>query len=137
MRVARVFLLMLALPLLAGASDKRSARDLSGAWEGSYICGLTAMRLKLVMGGHPVGTVAGSFIIGDPAKPTGRFRVRGMYDASANALALRGAEWEDYPREGEWATLDLVGAVDWDKHTIAGKVLGKDCTTFSVTRAGD
>jgi hypothetical protein len=114
-------------------------RELSGRWDGTYVCaqGETALRLDLRAG--PSGVVSGVFrfsSIGqaealNPEIPGGEYPVMGML--AGGALSLRPVDVRRMP--GSYIPVGVLGSVAGRR--MQGRIEGPSCTTFSVRKTAD
>ena len=109
----------------------------AGTWIGSYTCaqGVTALDLSLTADGG--NRVRGIFHFASlPPRhqvPEGCFRMAGRFDPQTGALTLAPGEW--LRRPPGYVTVGLRGVVTPDGGTLAGRVEGPGCTSFTLRRA--
>ncbi|MGD1864036.1 MAG: hypothetical protein ACFB0D_05735 [Phormidesmis sp.] len=122
-------------------SEAPSVDFLNGVWEGSYTCsrGLTRLRLDIQADSARDIDVVFSFSAHptNPGSPSGRFRMRGEYEAAYSAnvpslIDLDATAWIDRP--SGYATVDLLGTVSGVSRRITGSVDLEGCSTFEVAK---
>ncbi len=127
-----------------GVEERRAAllRD----WRGRYVCnqGETGLILaidRVAPRADGKLELRARFIFHaidvNPRLPTGCFAMSGVYDPATGAVALSAGRWlrrPDGPGEN-WVTVDLEGRVAHGAGAVAGRIIGYNCTTFSLKRA--
>ncbi|HSA80710.1 MAG TPA: hypothetical protein VLE23_07785, partial [Geminicoccaceae bacterium] len=110
--------------------------QLTGRWEGSYQCQGEVVGMALEVQPPQGDRVAARFDFfpaeGAPSFPAGSFRVDGVFELDSRRLRLTAGDWIERP----WGVQrhDLVGTVQDDGLTIAGRVLTTGCSEFKVQR---
>lgn len=101
-------------------------------YRGSYICnqGITAVTLWVAedtavffFHAHP----------DNPGVPSGSYSMQGQVDLSGGAMHLKAVQWMKQP-EG-YVMVDLDGVSHDGGLSFQGKVIGPNCSSFSVARA--
>jgi hypothetical protein len=110
--------------------------DLSGQWNGSYVCNQGITGLVLTIRQYQDGTASGVFAFhpapSNPQVPRGSFAVAGTFENGV--LTLRATNWIEQPPG--YLTVDLQAAYDPSTPGhLDGRVYGANCTTFSADRA--
>jgi hypothetical protein len=110
--------------------------QLTGRWEGRYQCQGGAVGMALEIESLRADQVTARFDFfpaeGAPSFPAGSFRVGGVFERDSRRLRLTAGDWIERP----WGFQrhDLVGTVQDDGQTIAGRVLTTGCSEFKVQR---
>jgi hypothetical protein len=137
----RLVALAAALSLLSAPASAADASHVDGVWEGGYICGQGKTFLRLTLDGGPDGVVTGTFYFTSASwnggsnltVPEGEYRVSGnMY--LDGKLFLNGVGWNNQPYN--YSMVGLEGRVETDAQGthFSGRVIGDNCTNFSVRK---
>ncbi len=116
-------------------SPSEAVTDLSGRWNGSYVCNQGITGLVLTVEQYQDGSVTGVFAFypapSNPTVPRGSFAVAGTF--GSGVLTLRATHWIEQPPG--YLTVDLQAAYDPSAPGhLDGRVYGANCTTFSADR---
>ncbi|MFE5208109.1 serine/threonine-protein kinase [Streptomyces sp. NPDC056600] len=116
-------------------SPSEVVTDLSGRWNGSYVCNQGITGLVLTVDQYQDGSVTGVFAFypapSNPTVPRGSFAVAGTFESGV--LTLRATNWIEQPPG--YLTVDLQAAYDPSAPGhMDGRVYGANCTTFSADR---
>lgn len=116
--------------------------QLTGIWEGSYICGQGLTRLRLAINARSTSEIDALFIFSahpnNPGVPSGMFAMQGTYQIFGlsempNRLELNATEWIQRP--SGYGTVDLAGTLYLEENRLIGDVT--NCSTFDVERVSD
>ncbi|MGW3151415.1 protein kinase domain-containing protein [Streptomyces sp. NPDC001177] len=118
------------------SSPAADATDLSGRWNGSYVCNQGITGLVLTIEDHDDGTADAVFSFypapSNPQVPRGSFAMTGTVENGV--LTLRATQWINQPPN--YLTVDLQGSYDTlTPNHLDGRVYGPNCTTFSADRS--
>ncbi|MFE0514720.1 hypothetical protein ACFW2E_33705, partial [Streptomyces sp. NPDC058964] len=118
------------------SAPAESATDLSGRWNGSYVCNQGITGLVLTIEEHDDGTVDAVFAFypapSNPQVPRGSFAMAGT--VQNGVLTLRATQWINQPPN--YLAVDLQGSYDTlTPDHLDGRVYGPNCTTFSADRS--
>jgi hypothetical protein len=106
--------------------------QISGTWEGSYVCRQGKTGLRLTASGVNAGRLTATFefyaLPENPGVPSGSFTMRGSH--TGQKAALNGARWVKRPIG--YVMVGLNGSVSGDH--FAGSVRGSGCGTFSLDK---
>ncbi|MGW1889945.1 protein kinase domain-containing protein [Streptomyces sp. NPDC002004] len=110
--------------------------DLSGRWNGSYVCNQGITGLVLTVEQHDDGTADAVFSFypapSNPQVPRGSFAMAGTMQNGV--LTLRATHWINEPPN--YLTVDLQATYDTSAPDhLDGLVYGPNCTTFSADRS--
>ncbi|MFJ4716356.1 serine/threonine-protein kinase [Streptomyces sp. NPDC088785] len=117
-------------------SDSEETDDLSGRWDGSYLCNQGITGLSLTVEQHGDGSADAVFSFypapSNPGVPRGSFAMEGTY--TGGVLTLRASHWIDQPPG--YAAVNLSATYDSSTPDhLDGLVYGANCTTFSTQRS--
>ncbi|MER5476429.1 serine/threonine-protein kinase [Streptomyces sp. NPDC002734] len=117
-------------------SPSEAVTDLSGRWNGSYVCNQGVTGLVLTVEQYQDGSVTGVFAFypapSNPTVPRGSFAVAGTFESGV--LTLRATNWIEQPPG--YLTVELQAAYDPSTPGhLDGRVYGANCTTFSADRS--
>ncbi|WP_353946603.1 serine/threonine-protein kinase [Streptomyces sp. HUAS MG91] len=120
----------------ASPSDSTETEDLSGQWDGSYLCNQGITGLSLTIEQHGDGTADAVFSFypapSNPGVPRGSFAMEGTY--AGGVLTLRASRWINQPPD--YAAVNLSATYDTSTPDhLDGLVYGANCTTFSTERS--
>ncbi|MEW2051306.1 serine/threonine-protein kinase [Streptomyces sp. NPDC005476] len=123
-------------PSQTPASDPEAGTDLSGQWNGSYVCNQGITGLVLTIEQSSDGTAEAVFAFypapSNPQVPRGSFAMAGTVENGV--LTLRATHWIDQPPD--YLTVDLQAAPDSSTPDhLDGRIYGSGCTTFSADRS--
>jgi hypothetical protein len=122
--------------LIPGNRSENRSSDLTGNWEGTYICGQGLTNLNLAISQNSSSEISAIFKFSasksNPAVPSGSFRMTGTYDSRTNKIVLNATQWVNRP--AGYITVDLVGKVSQGNTTISGEVVSSNCSTFTVEK---
>jgi hypothetical protein len=110
--------------------------DLTGTWEGSYLCGQGLTNLILVITQNNSSEISAVFNFSasrnNRSVPSGSFKMEGSFDNKTNKITLRATDWFKQPPG--YVTVDLVGNMSPGNARISGEILNSACSTFTVER---
>ncbi|MFJ3233955.1 serine/threonine-protein kinase [Streptomyces sp. NPDC086787] len=118
------------------SSPPADVTDLSGQWNGSYVCNQGITGLVLTIEQHYDGSADAVFAFypapSNPQVPRGSFAMSGTVEGGV--LTLRATQWINQP--SGWLTVDLQGSYDTaTPGHLDGRIYGPNCTTFSADRS--
>jgi hypothetical protein len=106
------------------------ASDLTGRFEGSYICGQGETRLVLDLQVDALGNLKGVFTFGGTdGTPLGRFAMNGVW--SAQNFYLTADHWIQRPEGYQMVNITGYSAQGGG---LTGEIVAQGCSGFSVTR---
>lgn len=110
--------------------------DLTGDWEGTYVCGQGLTNLKLSISQSNSFEISAVFKFSanrsNPSVLSGSYRMIGTYDSKTNEIKLRATDWINQP--SGYMTVDLAGKVSQGNTKISGDVINSSCSTFSLEK---
>lgn len=118
------------------SSPTDDVADLSGQWDGSYICNQGVTDLALTITQYDDGTAEAVFSFypdpSNPQVPRGSFAMEGTF--SGGVLTLRATHWINQPPD--FVAVNLQATYDTSTpDQLNGLVYGPNCTTFSTQRS--
>jgi hypothetical protein len=106
-------------------------QKLNGLWSGVYVCAQGQTAAQLLINATPQGVTAVMAFAVPNGKP-GSFLMNGTFAPANNQLALQFVRWGNHP--ANYVPANLAGTVNFDQHTISGRVLAPGCTNFLLRR---
>ncbi|MEU6843874.1 serine/threonine-protein kinase [Streptomyces sp. NPDC046716] len=117
-------------------SYSSGTQNLSGKWNGSYICNQGITGLSLTIEQHSDGTADAVFSFypapSNPGVPRGSFAMKGTL--TGRVLTLKASRWIDRPSDFDPVDLSAVYDSSTPDH-LDGLILGGNCSTFSTERS--
>ena len=108
-----------------------SYQKLNGLWSGVYACAQGQTAAQLLINATPQGVTAVMAFAVPNSKP-GSFLMSGTFAPANGQLALQFVRWGNHP--ANYIPANLAGTVNFDQHTISGRVLAPGCTNFLLRR---
>ena len=106
-------------------ASSKSSSNLTGNWEGTYICGQGLTNLTLVISQGNTSDISAIFKFSanknNLSVPSGSFRMTGTYDNRTGKIVLEATQWINRP--AGYVTVDLIGKISQGNTKISGEVI--------------